>query len=158
MAARRTLILSLALLGIVLVMHRAISEEAATSQGRVLIAAVGRGDAAAVRELIRRGADVNRRRKVYHAYRTPLWHAVIEQKHDIIPLLLDAGAEVDRRDWRGKTPLMYASWTYDTAAVRALLAHGADAHARDAYGKSALIYANGHPEVVKLLTRAGARD
>jgi len=66
-----------------------------------------------------------------------------ETKTKLIHMLVDAGADVERRDESKKTPLMLAieSSTSDSAPVLALLGRGASAAAVDAQGRTALFYA-----------------
>ena len=66
---------------------------------------------------------------------------------------INAGAPVDFRDARDRTPLMQAIIHGDADAVRQLLARGADVNARMSNGSTALIVAltSGHPELVELL-------
>ncbi len=68
---------------------------------------------------------------------TALMIALTMDRSDIINLLLEAGSNVNARDARGRTPLMFASAT----AVSELISRGADLNARDNEGRSALIYA-----------------
>jgi ankyrin repeat protein len=56
---------------------------------------------------------------------TPLHRAAAFADADTIRLLLDAGADRERRDAHGDTPLSWASWHLRPGAVLALLAHGA---------------------------------
>jgi ankyrin repeat protein len=85
-------------------------------------------------------------------------------------LLLDAGAEVDARDHKGRTPLLRvleSSQDEDTAncvaydAARLLLGRGADVNAVDEDGRSTLGYAcglaNPDEDTVRALLAAGAR-
>jgi ankyrin repeat protein len=89
-------------------------------------------------------------------------------QHDILSMLLVAGAEVNPVKKTSdisygqmvsfKTPLIEAAGAGNVAAVRLLLQYKADANVTDFYDASALITAanNGHPGVVKALIEAGA--
>jgi len=73
--------------------------------------------------------------------------------------LLAQGAEVNRRNDYGATPLIEASLRGYQAMVRALLEHGADVGAvDDVFGATALNFAalTGQEEVVEILLKFGA--
>ena len=131
------------------------------SGGSSLADAARRQDGAAVRALLRDGADVDRSQgdgaTALHwaAYRddvetvrlllaagaavdpvnalgvTPLWLAANNGSPTAVEALLAAGADPKRALPSGETPLMTASRTGSASAVRALLAAGADPHARE---------------------------
>ena len=77
---------------------------------------------------------------------------------DVVRLLLEFRAEVDRRDTWGKTPLIAAASEGHDDVVRVLLDAGADVDASEEGGKSALYYAccAGHTSTAKLLLDRGA--
>ncbi len=72
--------------------------------------------------------------------------------------LLAAGADVNVADWRGFTPLMWASAAGNAALVRSLLDAGAVPDRRATDGTTALMLAaaNGFVDVVRLLLSRGA--
>jgi len=65
----------------------------------------------------------------------------------------------DHMDWR-KTPLMAATHSGHTDIIRFLLNHHADVNRRDNNGTDALHEAieNHHPDIVRLLKAAGAKE
>jgi len=126
-----------------------------------LVEAVRQGDAAAVRALVKAGADVNRPEGdgatalhwATHADSpemvrvllgagaaaaaandlgvTPLHLAAANGNTDILALLLDRGAGPNARTASGVTPIMEAARSGRVGAVRLLLAHGAEVNARE---------------------------
>jgi uncharacterized protein len=113
------------------------------------------GDAAAVRSLLDRQADVN---ALDPDGTTPLHWCVENGDLEIARLLLKAGAraEVSNRD--GVTPLWLAAMHRDARIARLLLQAGADANHRSPSGESVLMAAarTGDPELVDLLLSSGA--
>lgn len=96
----------------------------AAPQGSVnkdLLAAVRQGDAAAVRSLLARGAEVNARDKTGA---TALMHAVLNADAAMVKLLLGKGADVNQRNRAGATALLWA--LHDVHKVKLLVEHGAD--------------------------------
>jgi len=134
-----------------------------------LCEAVWTGDVERVRELIRLGAEVNGCREDGHS---PL-HLAIEQLYDeIVELLLDAGADIERRDEDGGwTPLIHAvdivsdastqgERPPDNKLVSLLISRGADLAARTSKGRTALSVARrySNDETARVLLAAGAQD
>ena len=111
---------------------------------------VQRPDLDTARLILKSGADVN--------LRTPLRRAAYCNHVDVVRLLLEFRAEVDRRDRYGKTPLMAASEEGHDDVVRVLLGAGADVDACEENGKGALYYAcyEGHTSTAQLLLDHGA--
>ena len=77
---------------------------------------------------------------------------------EVVRLLLEAGANKERKGKTGATALILAAETGRLEVVRLLLQAGADKDAANENGKTALILAaeKGHLEVVQLLLEAGA--
>jgi ankyrin repeat protein len=75
---------------------------------------------------------------------------------------LQTGADINSRDYFGKTPLILAASRGDFELVSLLFKFGAAAtmNFKDRYGKSALDYAkeNGHEKIVIILKEYGAKD
>ena len=74
--------------------------------------------------------------------------------------LLDEGADVNAKDWRGGTALMQAAQSGHIGTVRILLDRGADVNVQDHFGQTALTKAihGNHVEIVELLKQNGAKD
>jgi hypothetical protein len=113
-----------------------------------LVAAAREGNAAAVREIVKGGADPN---AAYGSLNwTPLMHAIYKNKIGSVQALLDSGADVNRTGnyeseprtmQRNVTPLMMAAGYGYTPVVDLLLRHGADPARVDGDGSRALDYA-----------------
>ena len=119
-----------------------------------LILAAAYSDAATVKLLLERGADVNAANK---AEATALMRAA--RSYEMVRLLVDAGASVNTRSVLGNTPLILAARPTDgDRTVEFLLKHGADAKATNNWGASALMAAaaSGNEESVRLLLKHGA--
>ena len=109
-----------------------------------------RPDLDTARLILKAGADVN--------LGSPLFQAAYCNHVDVVRLLLEFRAEVDRRGRYGKTPLMAAASEGHDEVVRVLLDAGADVNASEENGKGALYYASdeGHTSTAQLLLDRGA--
>lgn len=103
--------------------------------------AVAQGRGGAVAALLTAGAQPDARTRFatpLHARQTAL-HLAAAAGHDVlVEALRDAGAEVEVRDARGRSPLWEAARGGHDAAVAAVLNAGADPDARDAGGRTPL--------------------
>ena len=120
-----------------------------------LIAAAFRGDVAAVKLLLARGARVDE--KDDHG-RTVLMAAVDSGHAEAAKLLIEHGADVNAKDEKWGIPaLMKAAQYGDIDIAKLLLEHGADIKARENTGKTALTAAalGGHTDMAKLLIDRG---
>ena len=76
---------------------------------------------------------------IQQAYGDTALHAAAQYGHEIlIPMLLEAGAEIDSQDNNGRTPLHIACFSGEEAAVRALLKGNPDVKLRSNDGMTAL--------------------
>lgn len=103
-----------------------------------LMMACIKGHLALARELIRRGADVNREGW------TPLHYAAsadMPETLQIVQLLLDRNAYIDAASPNGSTPLMLAAQYSSEAVVALLLKQGADVALRNQRGFTAVDFA-----------------
>jgi ankyrin repeat protein len=114
-----------------------------------LYAAIRRGNEAAVRLLIEKGAPIN---PVSVALWSPLGEAAHRSKIRIMKLLLAAGADPEATDNHGSSFLPTFGF-FDVRVTKALLDGGANVNARDDKGQTALMHAAayGYEEAVKLL-------
>ena len=111
--------------------------------------AARRNDSARVNELLRQGAELERRSP---GGVTPLARACLEGSYEAAEALCAHGAELDTRDDAQWTPLMYAANGHPKICAM-LLALGADPSLKNQYGETALDNARqgNKPECVALL-------
>jgi ankyrin repeat protein len=117
------------------------------------------GHLSCVQFLVEQGAKIEHRDD--SSNHSSLRIAVTYGHAEVVSYLLDAGANVDVVDWKGRTPLaeISSSKTFQSATVmRLLLDHGANIDAKNYYGRTALIYATyaENTDAVKLLLENGA--
>lgn len=103
---------------------------------RDLLDAVVMHDIAKVEDLLNRGADVNPREAEHSE--TSLILATKFADTDIVRLLLNAKADVNARDDKGRTALFFA--LVSSYLFNVLLEAGADIHARDEEGNTLLLW------------------
>ncbi len=94
-------------------------------------------DVQMVKELIRKGADVNTKELGMPA----LIYAVRGNSIEIIYLLLENGADINKSNRGGETALMYAVLTDKFFIVGELILRGANLNAKDGNGMTALMKA-----------------
>lgn len=133
-------------------LHRGVSANCRAASGeRPLHYAVRSRTPGVVALLARQGADVNTVSSSYYGYDasvggpwpgiTPLILAARCDDVPVVSQLLQLGAEVNKPDGAGVTPLHYSAMCAERSDVVAcLLAHGADANARDSRGLVPLHY------------------
>ena len=109
-----------------------------------------RPDLDTARLILESGADVN--------LGSPLFNAAFCNHVDVVRLLLEFRAEVDRRNRWGTTPLIAAAKEGHDECVRVLLDAGAAVDASEETGRRALYYAcyEGHTSTAQLLLDRGA--
>jgi ankyrin repeat protein len=108
--------------------------------------------------LIQQGAPINQKNANDFGF-TPLIVAIYHDNTNTAYYLIDAGADVNLADNRGRTPLMWATDIGDDTVpfVKCLLAHGARLDAKDTDGNTALRYAQAgqpSPQLLALLQSA----
>ena len=131
-------------------------QAAVEAQSKEFVAALQKGDAQAVKDVIARGAEVDARDPSDF---TPLMFAAQNGKADIATVLLDAGATVDAASREGGTALMYAANRGDLPIVQLLVNKGAKIDVQAPDGSTALTLAEkgSFNDVVRLLRYAGRR-
>jgi ankyrin repeat protein len=122
-----------------------------------LVEASYRGNTAAVRYLLSRGANVD---AAFGDLQVSALFAAADQGHtEIVKLLLEHSASIDAKTNTGQTALSQAASTDETGVVVSLLiAKGAAVNTRDILGMTPLHYAawRGMPTATRLLLDAGA--
>lgn len=115
-----------------------------------LLAAVEKGDVAAVQKLLKAGAKVDTRDR---SGRTALLVATYTNKVEAARALIAAGADVNAKDDIQDSPYLYAGAEGRNEILKMTLAAGADLKSTNRYGGTALIPAahHGHPETVAIL-------
>ena len=128
-------------------------KKAPLPQVSLLLEAVCCGDLSRVRELVTAGADVNARG--LNGW-TPLIHAALASRADVVEFLLQAGAEVDAQAHDGSTALIKATLWNHSAVVATLLRYGAQPAIQDADGWTAwqIAVEKGNFEIIELLRAA----
>ncbi len=127
-----------------------------------LIDAVERNHVDDVRTCLKKGADVNYRKRIayadYYSF-TPLMIASYNGYSSLARMLIKAGADINAEDDHGFTALIYACYNGNTDIVKMLIDAGANIEKRcKHYECTSLIYAagQGHTNTVSLLIDAGA--
>ena len=92
------------------------------------------------------------------ADRTALTQAVCDKKFNVVKTLLHVGANCNKTDFWGQTPLYWASGTGDLETVISLVEHGADVNIQRKDGWAALHEAAfyNHVEICRFLLASGA--
>ena len=89
---------------------------------------------------------------------TALMFAAMNGYPELVGLLLDHGADVNRRSEDGRTALMVAAWNGHDYIVRYLISRGADVNIRNEESWTALTHAawKGHQQIAQTLLDHGA--
>lgn len=118
-------------------------------ESTLMLAAI-KGQPDLVRQLLDKGAQVNK------SGWAPLHYAASGGNLEVINQLLQAHAELDAPSPNGTTPLMMAAAYGTPEAVKLLIESGANIDARNAKGMTALDFANqaSRPDAISLLTQA----
>ncbi len=125
--------------------------------GQKMLNETSQGNVKAVRRLISLGVDINTTNR-YGV--TPLMVASLCNWPEVVKLLLDHGADIERREaFFGCTALMFACMSGGWDSVKLLLDRGAEVDARDSLQRTALTvaYSVDNGEAVRLLLQCGAK-
>lgn len=120
-----------------------------------LFEAVGKDDAAAVRDLAKKGADLN---PLDFRGVTPVIAAIKAGSYSAMSALIQAGADLEAKTEFGMTALIWAADNDNKKAVSTLIKAGADLNSADRHGWTALHHAawNGDIPMMRELIRTGA--
>ncbi|XP_058793747.1 serine/threonine-protein phosphatase 6 regulatory ankyrin repeat subunit A-like [Phymastichus coffea] len=129
--------------------------EIAVTQYTPLFLAVEKGHLAVVESLLEANARVN---ALAADGKTPLYVGLEFDRHEIVNVLLEHGANVHVRDNTNSSTLLHTAARYDNKImIEKLIAIGADIHSRDISGKTPLQVAAHHgKEAAQLLLSLGA--
>lgn len=137
------------------------SDEATQALAHALCDAIDAGDRAAVEKALADGADVETgigAGEATTAGRTPLIHAVVAKRKELVELLVARGARLEHGDAAGHTPLMYSALTKDVEIADVLLRLGARVDAKDDDERGAIDYVEDSEPVAKRLVEVGAKN
>lgn len=123
---------------------------------RELCEAAKAGDLEAVKRLLGGGANPNAAQE--KGAETCLILASRKGHNAVVQLLVEKGAEIDKKDGIGSTALMYASFMGQSDIASLLIANGANRELRNSLGTKAADMAKimGHKHVLALLTQTDA--
>src|SRR5690606_15286694 len=124
-----------------------------------LLNAARLNDTAAARELLAAGTEPNGGPSGFPDSYSPLQWAARHGNTELIALLLEAGADTERRDFNGDRPLLWAARAGQAGAIRALVAAGSPVSSdTDPSGNAPLTLAarGGSADALRALIDAGA--
>ena len=117
------------------------------------IGAAGVGDVSSLNEMLDVGVSVD---SEHPKVGTALRCAAMENRTDVTLLLLDRGADVNKRSgWDQSTALHMAAWYNSTDVIEVLLKYGASTNIKDCEGSTPIDYglAKNNEAAVRLLER-----
>ncbi len=131
-----------------------VQNEQHVQYGEELVNAAMHGNVQRVKELLKKGADVNTRVNE----NTAVGLAAAMGNSEIVKILCDAGTDLSQRDASGWAPLTVASAKGHIEVMKVLLEYGSNLEERDATEATPLIIAamNGKKESVVFLLENGA--
>jgi len=111
-----------------------------------------------IKLLVSRGADIQAQRRFQRM--TKLHMVCTEKDKDVVEFLINKGAQVDRKNRRGQTPLWLAASCGRKEIVELLIKKGADINVSNNQGLTLLTMAKQqkHTEVVNILRQHGAKE
>jgi len=136
---------------------RAISEKL---HDKDLFAAIEECDISRVKEFIRNGVNLNVANDREIGDKTPLMIASERGHTELIKLLLENGAKINKQNKFGMSAFLWASGEGKYEAVRLLAKKGANINVKNDVGFNALMLSsgNGHIQIVKFLLEKESMD
>jgi ankyrin repeat protein len=127
------------------------------SHAEAFVIAAGKGDQAAVEQLLSRFSTRIINKKSADG-NSGLMYAAIGGRDGMIARLLEKGADIDAKNNEGKTALMLAAEKNRASTVILLLEKGANLEEKTNWGSTALLYAagDGRYDMAALLLKCGA--
>ena len=121
--------------------------------------AVWEGNLQLIKQLLKKGADINHQGSYGTGEMTPLGAAVKWRHFRVVKYLVSHGADVNEPSFIGYTPLEIAVKYKNLRCVKYLVSHGAEISLKDSYGETALGEAlfYHHLRVVKYLLSYGPK-
>lgn len=112
------------------------------------------GNLELVKLLLSRGARIDAEANTKYR-NTPLQVAMLTKQEAVARYLVEAGADVNHKQWEGGTVLMDAARQGNIELARFFLSHGAEVNARSLRGDTAIDEAkqNGPPELAAMLEK-----
>jgi ankyrin repeat protein len=96
-----------------------------------------------------------------NANRTLLMESLIFKKENIAKLLIENGADIEAKDDKGWSPLLFAVQSYLPEMVKLLIGRGVDVNSHNDFGNTplheALTSSQGKGEIISELIKAGAK-
>ena len=121
--------------------------------------AVWEGNLQLIKQLLKKGADINHQGSYGAGEMTPLGAAVKWRHFRVVKYLVSHGADVNEPSFIGYTPLEIAVKYKNLRCMKYLVSHGAEISLKDSYGETALGEAlfYHHLRVVKYLLSYGPK-
>ncbi len=121
--------------------------------------AVWEGNLQLIKQLLKKGADINHQGSYGAGEMTPLATAVKWRHFRVVKYLVSHGADVNEPSFIGYTPLEIAVKYKNLRCMKYLVSHGAEISLKDSYGETALGEAlfYHHLRVVKYLLSYGPK-
>ena len=128
----------------------------ATLSSQDIHKAVEMGDLATIKKLLKKNPKLAV--QVNDVKDLPIRAAILNGHTEVARLLIAHMEDVDAKNIRDITPLMYAAYAGDEEIARILIAKGADLNLKNVEGRSSLYYAarQGKRETAELLIKNGA--
>ncbi len=120
--------------------------------------AVWEGNLQLIKQLLKKGADINHQGSYGAGEMTPLGAAVKWRHFRVVKYLVSHGADVNEPSFIGYTPLEIAVKYKNLRCMKYLVSHGAEISLKDSYGNFPLSYAarKGELRIVRFLVSHGA--